>query len=137
MTVADIATVGVVTASPDTTAEVLVELMADKDVGSVVVVRNDCPVGVVTDRDLLLGVFAESDDPTEVTAGDVMSVPPVTVGADEDVAAASTLMRRHEVRRLPVVDGDAELTGIVTFDDVMRLVGAEVDNLVSVVRAES
>jgi CBS domain-containing protein len=137
MVVADIATVGVVTASPDTSAEVLVELMADKDVGSVVVVRNDRPVGVVTDRDLLLDVFAESADPTEVTAGDVMSVPPVTVGADEDVAAASTLMRRHEVRRLPVVDEDAEVVGIVTFDDVMRLVGAEVDNLVSVVRAES
>jgi CBS domain-containing protein len=137
MVVADIATVGVVTASPDTSAEVLVELMADKDVGSVVVVRNDRPVGVVTDRDLLLDVFAESADPTEVTAGDVMSAPPVTVGADEDVAAASTLMRRHEVRRLPVVDEDAEVVGIVTFDDVMRLVGAEVDNLVSVVRAES
>lgn len=137
MTVADIATVGVVTASPDTTAEVLVELMADRDVGSVVVVRNDRPVGVVTDRDLLLDVFAESADPTAVTAGDVMSVPPVTVDTGEDVAAASTLMRRHEVRRLPVVDEDAEVTGIVTFDDVLRLVGAEVDNLASVARAES
>jgi len=137
MTVKDIATVGVETAAPDTTAEVLCETMAEKNVGSLVVVEDDRPVGMVTDRDLLLRVYAEMIDPTQVTAGEMMTGDPVTVGADADVLVASTLMRRHEVRRLPVVDDEGRIAGIVALDDIVRLLGVELGNLVGVIEAES
>lgn len=137
MTVKDVATIGVETAGSDTTVEVLAATMADKDVGSIVIESDGTPVGIVTDRDLVVRVYAEGLDPTAVTAGDVMTTYPTTVGEDADVLVASALMRRHEVRRLPVVDEAGTLVGIVTLDDIARLLAVEFGNLVGVIEAES
>jgi CBS domain-containing protein len=136
MTVQDIAITGIETAGPDTTAEALALTMEEKDVGSVVIEREMEPVGIVTDRDLAVRVLAADSDPSTVTAEDIMSETPVTIPAEASILELTNAMCRHAVRRVPVVDADG-LLGIVTLDDVMVLLAAELNNLGSVIEAES
>lgn len=137
MTLEDIATVGVETAGPDATVEVLASTMARKDVGSVVVERDREPIGLVTDRDLAVRVLGAGEDPSALTARDVMSPYPTTVHVDDDVLDATEAMCEHAVRRLPVVADEGEVVGIVTLDDLTRLLAAELGNLADVIAAES
>lgn len=118
----------------NTAAADLARLMRQAHVGSVVVVRTDdrgrrIPVGVVTDRDLVVEVLAEGLDPAGVTAGDLVAGPCVTAPADSDALGAIELMQRHGVRRLPVVDADGALAGIVAADDLAALLGKEMIRL--------
>lgn len=94
-------------------------------VGSVVVVRDGKPLGILTDRDLALRVVAEGRDPRGLVARDVMTYDPVTLTRAMGIESASRLMREHGVRRIPIVDDDGELVGIVTADDLMSLFARE------------
>jgi len=136
MTVRDVATTGIETAGPDTTAEALALRMEEVGVGSIVIETDMEPVGIVTDRDLAVNVLAAGHTPDEVTAADIMTETPVTVEADDGVLTATNAMAEHAVRRLPVVD-DEKLVGIVTMDDLIVLLVAELSNLSRVVEAES
>lgn len=136
MTVMDIATTGIETAGQTATAEALAITMEEKNVGSVVIEDGMEPVGIVTDRDLAVRVLAEKRDPAAVRAEDIMSVNPATVAADAGVFELTNAMAEASVRRIPVVDGD-ELAGIVTLDDVMALLVAELGNLGGVIEAEA
>ena len=108
---------GVVTASPDTDAVAVAQLMRDHRVGSVVVVdQGQAPVAMVTDRDLAVRVFAEEVDAAS-PVGDHASRPLVCGDPDMELDEAAALMVQHRVRRLPVVDGGS-LIGIVTLDDI-------------------
>lgn len=110
--------------------------MGRHSVGSVVVERNDEPVGIVTDRDLALEIIADGADFTDMTARDVMARDPTTVDADDGIFEVCRLMRKQGIRRLPVVD-DGKLTGIVTLDDLMVLLDDEMSDLSEVIRSES
>jgi CBS domain-containing protein len=136
MPVSDVARRDVVTAHRDHSARELASLMREKNVGSVVVVNGDEPVGVVTDRDLALAVIDGGANPDTVTAVDVMSASPATVRASDGLFDAMETLRDHEVRRLPVVDEDGTLAGIVTLDDLVVLLAAELDDLADVIEAE-
>ena len=81
--------------------------------------------GIVTDRDIVVGVVAMGLDPRELTAGDIMGDDLITVPETYDVHEALTRMREEGVRRMPVVNTRGELTGIVTFDDLLPLVAEE------------
>jgi len=109
-------TESVVTADPATSVQEVAALMRERNVGSVVLVRDGDAVGFVTDRDLALGVVADGRSPTD-QAADHASAPVVTGSPAMDVEQAADLMVRHGVRRLPIVD-DGRLTGIVTLDDL-------------------
>lgn len=135
MTVSEIARSEVVTTAPDTPVPEVAELMIDHDVGSVVVTENLRPAGVVTDRDIGVGVW-DHDDPTAVTVADVMTPDPVTVEAGIGIYDALTELREANVRRLPVVDG-GELVGIVTLDDFVVLLAGELEDVSDVIQAES
>lgn len=138
MTVEDVARTGVLTAPPDQSAGNLATVMKEENVGSVVIADgDDHPVGIVTDRDLVLDVLEPREDPTLVTAGDVMTDTLVTVDPDRGVFDAIELMHEHSVRRLPIVDDDGEMAGIVTLDDLVRLLAEELETLAAVVEAES
>jgi CBS domain-containing protein len=112
----DVMTESVVTAEPATSVQEVAALMRERNVGSVVLVRDGEPVGIVTDRDLALGVLADGRSPAD-HAADHASAPVVTGEPGMDVEAAAELMVRHKVRRLPIADG-GRLTGIVTLDDL-------------------
>jgi CBS domain-containing protein len=96
-------------------------LMRERNVGSVVLVRDGAPVGIVTDRDLTVSVLADGRS-AEDHAIDHASAPVVTATPELDVTNACELLVQHGIRRLPIVDGD-HLTGIVTLDDLAARTG--------------
>jgi CBS domain-containing protein len=114
--ISDVMTQGVVTAETDDTLRRVGELMRDRNVGSVVVCEGGRPVGVITDRDLAIGVVADTVEP-DAPAGEHASRPLVTGEVEMDIEEAVALMVQHHIRRLPVTAGD-ELVGIVTIDDL-------------------
>jgi CBS domain-containing protein len=136
MTVRDLMREAVVTATPETTVTEVAELARTENVGSVVVVDGDEPVGIVTDRDIALRIVADGADPASTTASDVMTPDPTTVDVGAGVMEVSREMVGAGVRRMPVVDGD-ELVGIVTLDDLNRLLVGELGNLAGVIAGES
>ncbi|WEG09511.1 CBS domain-containing protein [Microbacterium horticulturae] len=96
------------------------KLMASLDVGALPICGEDKLLkGMVTDRDIVVRCLAEGGDPSTATAGSLAEGKPVTIGADDDVEEAMTVMSREQVRRLPVIDGH-DLVGIISQADVAR-----------------
>ncbi|MGI5347551.1 CBS domain-containing protein [Streptomyces sp. CA-250714] len=91
--------------------------MRDEDIGAVLVTERDELRGLVTDRDLTVRVLAEGREPLHTTVREVCSPHLVTVSPDDTTDRAADLMRRHALRRLPVVDG-TEAVGVVALGDL-------------------
>jgi CBS domain-containing protein len=94
------------------------------------------PIGVLTDRDLVVTVMAREADPRTLKVEDVMTRRPVTVREDETVVDATAKMRGIGVRRLPVVSRAGALVGILALDDVLDCVADELENIVGSIRQE-
>jgi CBS domain-containing protein len=93
-------------------------LMRDLDVGALPVLSDDGSlVGIVTDRDIVVGCVADGGDPESVLVNELADREPVTVQADDDVREAIGAMQRHQVRRLPVLEG-TQLVGIISQADI-------------------
>jgi len=117
--VKDVMTPNPRTVTPETGVVEAAKLMTREDVGPLPVVDGGELVGIVTDRDLVIRVIAEGRDPGSTLVGDVCSSKPVTVSPDDDVSHALTLLAQHQVRRLPVAEGD-QIVGIVAQADIAR-----------------
>ncbi|MFD9634873.1 CBS domain-containing protein [Streptomyces violascens] len=115
--VREVMTAGVTTVPPDASLVEAAQLMRAQDIGNVLVTRAGRVIGVLTDRDITLRAVAEGVDPLTVSAQAVCTRSPVCVGPDDEVATAVTLMRRHAVRRLPVV-AEGRPLGMVSLGDV-------------------
>lgn len=116
-------------------AQALARLMREQHVGDVIVVDRTGgmrrPIGIVTDRDLVMQVMAPSVDANAVTAGDMMS--PVHTAAESELAYdAVWAMRRKGCRRLPVVDAHGGLVGIISADDLTQFLAEELTELARV-----
>lgn len=111
MPVRDIARTAVVTAGRDQSAGNLATVMKEESVGSVIIIEAGQPVGIVTDRDLVIEVLEPRADPQATTAGEIMTETPVTLGVDEGIYDATETLYEHAVRRLPVVDADGNVAG--------------------------
>jgi len=127
---------GVLTISPTDTAREAAWRMREGSVGFLVVTEHDQPVGVVTDRDVALGVLVEDRDPGECPVSELMTSPVVTLRDDQPPVEASALMRRHGIRKLPVVDAAGRLVGVLTADDLILSLGRQVHDLAEAVRRE-
>ncbi len=117
------------TAAPNDPLGSVARTMDEHNVGAVVVVENNRPVGIVTDRDLALALAAHSATP-QTPVVRVMVSPVETIVQGDGVFQATQAMRERHVRRLAVVDENDELVGIVTLDDLLRLLSRELANLV-------
>ncbi|GAA0628524.1 CBS domain-containing protein [Streptomyces crystallinus] len=115
--VREVMTAGVAAVRPDASLVEAAQLMRAQDVGDVLVARGDRLIGVLTDRDIAVRAVADGVDPLAVSAQSVCTRSPVCVGPDDEVATALRLMRRHAVRRLPVVE-DGRPLGLVRLRDV-------------------
>ena len=137
MTLHDLVIKGIETAGPSATAEALALRLEEANVGSIIIEEEMVPVGIVTDRDLALRVVARGDDPVGTTAADVMTADPITISIEAGLLDVTRLMGEHAVRRVPVVDDNDKLVGIITLDDVMSLLTRELDDLGDVIEAEA
>jgi CBS domain-containing protein len=134
--VRDLAQQAVVTAPADCTLAQCARLMRSEHVGSLVITDEGRPRGMLTDRDIVVEAVAVQLDPGTLTAGDVMSTPVTTVREDDDLFDALARMREAGVRRLPVVDGDGKLSGLLAVDNVLEVLAEQLDSVVRVVKAE-
>jgi len=101
------------------------QIMREYHVGDVVIckARNEkqVPVGIFTDRDIALEIVAKGTDPESISVGDAMSFDLTTVTEDDDLMHVIEVMRDKGIRRVPVVDADEALVGILTVDDIVDL----------------
>jgi CBS domain-containing protein len=126
------------TARPDETVLAIADRMRQRNVGTVVVVDAERrPVGIVTDRDLVTRVIADRRDPAETTISHVMTKNPTTVTEHGAPRLALVLMKDGGFRRLPVVDADKRLVGVLSLDDVVRTVVADMSRVVGVLDVQT
>jgi CBS domain-containing protein len=95
-------------------------LMKTEDVGSVPILEDERLIGVITDRDIAIRLAAEGKDPQSTTVGEIASRDVVTIDPQQNLDEAARLMAQHQVRRLPVVEEDGRLVGIVAQADVAQ-----------------
>ena len=100
-------------ASPSDSVSSIVNIMVGENIGAVVVVEGDRPVGIITEKDVLERVVRRRKDMEETRAEDIMSKPPISIEADRPMIDALNLMRKNNIRRLPVTKDD-KLVGLVT-----------------------
>jgi len=118
MQLRDVMTQNVEVVKPQTRVSEVAERMKHMDVGSLPVCDGRRMVGMITDRDITLRVVAEGRDPNATSAEDVMT-PNVVYGfEDQRVEEAAEMMAQHQIRRLPIVDRDKRLVGIVSLGDL-------------------
>lgn len=141
MNVGELCTRSVVVAAPELPVLEAARRMRDHHVGNLVVVQNgsdgDEPVGVLTDRDLVLEVMAHDIEHADtLQVAQVMTCELVTAREDEDASEVLDKMRTHGVRRVPVVDDHGALAGIITYDDLLEWFVEELGGLVAVVGSQ-
>lgn len=129
-----------VTCDRRTTVTEAARLMRSAHVGALVVAAevqgSKAPVGIVTDRDLVVEVLAAGLDPATLLVGDLVGPELVTAGVAEGVFEVLQRMHASGVRRIPVVDEDGALVGIATADDVLQYLAAELQHLSRLVGTE-
>jgi len=95
--------------------------MCHDDVGSCIVLQRNLPIGIVTEQDINCKVVAKDLKPGKVRVNEIMSTPLITVRADKTVGDAAHMMVKHRVRRLPVVDEENKVIGILTVRDLLTV----------------
>lgn len=117
--VEDVMVEDVVTVEDDVTVKRAVAIMNKYEIGCLVVTKRGKPVGIVTERDMLTRVLAESRNPETTRIADIVSRPLVIAEPDMDLEEAARLMFKMKVKKLPVVS-DGRLVGLVTLTDIAR-----------------
>jgi len=125
MKVKDVMHRGVEWVGPQTTITEIARKMLDEDIGSVPVGENDRLVGMVTDRDIVTRGLARVKNCLDLVAKDVMTKPIVYARADEDVDDALHIMVKNQIRRLPVIDENKRLVGILSLGDISEKAGRD------------
>jgi len=130
----------VVFATRETSIPEAAQLMRKFHVGDLVVVdeidSKRVPVGIVTDRDIVIEIVSQSLDFNEFSVGDIMSPQLISVQEKEGVFETIRLMRAKGIRRIPVVNQEGGLEGIVSADDILDLLAEEMTELAKVVPRE-
>lgn len=117
MQISEVMTENVVSAGADASLGDVAALMRDRNVGSVVITDGDRPIAMITDRDIALAVGANGVDRSK-TVKPYAAQPLITGDTEMNVEEAAAHMVQNRVRRLPILDGDGGLAGIVTLDDL-------------------
>jgi CBS domain-containing protein len=140
MPIGELAIRQVVVTSRETPVLDAAKLMRQYHVGDIVVTDETdgkrLPVGIVTDRDIVLEVLAQEVDAAKLSVGDIMTGDLITVGENEGVFQTIQLMRAKGARRAPVVDNEGVLIGIVSADDFIELLADELSELAKLISRE-
>ena len=140
MSIGNIRTREVVVARRDTTVSEAARLMRKHHVGDVIVVDEldgrKVPCGIVTDRDIVIGLVAQGLDADTIAVSDLMTMEIIVARVLDGVADTLEVMRVKAVRRLPIVDALGTLVGIVTADDLLQLLSEEMSALAAMMNRE-
>jgi CBS domain-containing protein len=140
MPVGEICVRDVIVCTRTTTIQEAARLMLQHNVGDVLIVDDSrgkrIPVGIITDRDIVVGIVALKLDPARTTTGDLMKKEVVTVREDQGVFETIQHMRMNGIRRMPVVDRDGALVGILSIDDLIQLLAEEMSELAKLISKE-
>jgi CBS domain-containing protein len=140
MRIADICTHSVIHVDPDMSVRDAAQLMRKKHVGTLMVVEQPngerIPVGIVTDRDIVISVIAADVDPDTLSVGDIMTRQLATCAASQEIFDAVQTMRARGVRRLPVLNRQGGLTGMLSADDIIAALGTHLSELAQALTRE-
>ncbi|HVP29838.1 MAG TPA: CBS domain-containing protein [Myxococcota bacterium] len=136
MTLRELGLHEVQTTPPSATVREAAIRMKQEGIGCLIVVEGKRPVGLVTDRDLALSVIGGKRDARTMHVGEIAVLRPVTLPITASVQEATRALRRHALRRLPVVDERGDLVGLVTQDDLLRVIATEVGELAEALRRQ-
>ena len=137
MSVGRICTRVVATADAAEPVQAAADRMNARNVGTLIVLNPERqPLGIVTDRDLAVRVVARGKDPFTTTVGDAMTLFPRTVREDTSIENAIAMMRVGPFRRVPVVDREGKLVGLLSIDDVLELLAEEFRDIGKLLKAE-
>jgi CBS domain-containing protein len=140
MVIGELCTRKVIIASRNTSISEAAKLMREHHAGDIVVTEesggNVVPIGIVTDRDMVMEILAQEVSPAGLSVGDVMTEGLVTANSRDGVFETIQLMRTEGIRRAPIVDDTGALIGIVSLDDLVELLAEELGNLASLLRQE-
>jgi CBS domain-containing protein len=125
ITISDVMTKSVISVDAALTINETAKMMEDAKVGAVIVMEDNVPVGIVTDRDFSVKVAAHSYQITEPVK-QIMSSPLFSINSDESVRIAADLMHERKIRKLPVID-DGNIVGIITATDIVNLLSVSVE----------
>jgi CBS domain-containing protein len=125
----------VVTLPPTTSIQDAALEMREQHVGAILIVEAERPIGIVTDRDIVLRAVAEGRDLRATPIGDVMSRSVQVVRDDDKIDDAVNAIRAAGVRRIPIVDGKGKPVGMVTLDDLVVLMAGELSTAAGAVRS--
>ena len=109
---------------PDDTVLDAIKMLAEKDIGALIVIKDDKPVGIFTERDYARNVYLKGKSSLDTAVRDVMVAPVICVKPDQTVDECMALMTAKRFRHLPIMDGD-ELVGMVSIGDLVKSVIAE------------
>ena len=126
----------VVVVSQGTPIKKAVKFMEEKNIGSVIVVGSGKPLGIATDRDILLRVVNKGLDPEKSSVDDVMTKEIVTLKEGMGLFEALEQVKGKGIRRFPIVDARGNLKGIMTLDDIIYLLGKEMADVASIIERE-
>ena len=126
ITIGDVMTKSVISVDASLTVNETAKMMEDAKVGAVIVMEDNVPVGIVTDRDFAIKIAAHAYQITEPVK-QIMSSPLFSINSDESVRIAADLMHERKIRKLPVID-DGNVVGIITATDIVNLLSVSVED---------
>jgi CBS domain-containing protein len=118
--VEDIMVEGVLTVEADATVMKAVKIMNENEIGCLIVTRRSKAVGIITERDLLKRVISKSKNPKKTKVREIMTKPLIAGHPDMDLEEATKLMFKMKIKKLPVVESEGDLRGLITLTDVAR-----------------
>ncbi|MEX2353038.1 MAG: CBS domain-containing protein [Gammaproteobacteria bacterium] len=125
----------VITTKADSSISEAARLMREHHVGCLVVVTEDDvqqPIGILTDRDIVVEITAQSVPPESVSVKDIMTSNPVVARTEDDILTTLKLMDARGARRIPVTDGSGRLAGILSTDDLLEVIHDSLGQLLSI-----
>lgn len=139
MSIKSICKTNVTTVERGATLSAVSQLMQQRHVGSIVVTEKfngkSAPCGIITDRDVAL-VLGSSPKPHELKVENIMQSQPITSKVNDGIFEVIVKMREYSIKRLPVVNEDGSLFGIVSADDLLNLMGEEINNLAKITESQ-
>lgn len=140
MAIGDICNRDVVVMDKQGSVQEAAKLMRDFHVGNIVITEDHpgrrVPVGILTDRDIVVETLAENVDPASLMVADIMSYDLLTAREDDEMLDTIRAMRAHGVRRIPVINREGALEGIVSVDDLLDIVAEQLAELVELFKHE-